>query len=95
MIDIAIPKGSLEIQTLELFRKADLLVKKTERAYNPEIDDSRIGKVKILRPQEIPKLVEAGYFDVGISGLDWVVESSADVIKVVDLPYSKHGLGDV
>ena len=54
MIDIAIPKGSLQNQTLQLFEQAGLEVKRTEREYNARIKDPRIGKVKILRPQEIP-----------------------------------------
>ncbi len=68
MLDIALPKGSLEEQTLLLFKQADLEIKKTDREYNPTVKDPRIRKVKILRPQEIPKYVEEGYFDLGISG---------------------------
>ena len=41
-------------------------------SYNPTIADPRIGKVKILRPQEIPLFVQDGHFDLGISGHDWV-----------------------
>jgi ATP phosphoribosyltransferase len=95
MITIALPKGSLEAQTLQLFREADLEVKRTARDYNPRIDDQRIGKVKILRPQEIPTYVERGYFDVGISGLDWVRETGSDVVEVANLSYSKAGDGNV
>jgi ATP phosphoribosyltransferase len=95
MITIALPKGSLEAQTLQLFREADLEVKRTDRDYNPRIADDRIGKVKILRPQEIPTYVEKGYFDLGISGLDWVSETGSDVIEVANLSYSKTGEGNV
>lgn len=95
MIDIVIPKGSLEEQTLLLFRQADLPIKKTDREYNPKINDPRINKVKILRPQEIPKYVEEGYFDMGITGLDWVYESDSDIVEIADLPYSKQGAGNV
>lgn len=95
MLDIAIPKGSLEEQTLLLFKQADLEIKKTDREYNPTIKDPRIKKVKILRPQEIPKYVEEGYFDLGISGKDWVMESESDVIEVADMFYSKMGEGIV
>jgi ATP phosphoribosyltransferase len=95
MIDIVIPKGSLEEQTLLLFRQADLPIKKTDREYNPKINDPRINKVKILRPQEIPKYVEDGYFDLGITGLDWVYESDSDIVEIADLPYSKQGAGNV
>lgn len=95
MIDIALPKGSLEEQTLLLFKQADLEIRKTDREYNPTVKDPRINKVKILRPQEIPKYVEEGYFDLGISGKDWVMESDADVIEVADMFYSKLGEGVV
>jgi ATP phosphoribosyltransferase len=95
MISIALPKGSLEAQTLQLFKEADLEVKRGDRDYNPVINDYRIGKVKILRPQEIPKYVEMGYFDLGISGLDWVKETGAMVREVTPLSYSKTGEGTV
>jgi ATP phosphoribosyltransferase len=95
MLSIALPKGSLEEQTLLLFSQADLEVKKSSRAYNPVINDPRIAKVKILRPQEIPTYVQDGYFDVGISGHDWVTESGADVVEVAELPYAKTGTGFV
>jgi ATP phosphoribosyltransferase len=95
MITLALPKGSLEEQTLRLFREADLEVRRTERDYNPSIDDPRIGKVKVLRPQEIPTYVALGYFDLGISGLDWVRETGADVAEVARLSYSRRGEGNV
>jgi ATP phosphoribosyltransferase len=95
MINIALPKGSLEEQTLQLFKEADLEVRRTDRDYNPQINDERIGKVKILRPQEIPTYVEMGYFDMGISGLDWVHESGAKVKEIAVLNYSKTGQGNV
>ncbi|HEY5541450.1 MAG TPA: ATP phosphoribosyltransferase [Coriobacteriia bacterium] len=95
MLSIALPKGSLEEQTLLLFFQADLEVKKSAREYNPVIADPRVGKVKILRPQEIPTYVQDGYFDLGISGHDWVTESGADVVEVADLPYAKTGTGFV
>jgi ATP phosphoribosyltransferase len=95
MINIALPKGSLEEQTLQLFKEADLEVRRTDRDYNPQIHDKRIGKVKILRPQEIPTYVEMGYFDMGISGLDWIHESGARVKEIEKLNYSKTGPGIV
>jgi len=95
MISLVLPKGSLEQQTLQLFKEADLEVKRTDRDYNPRINDPRIGKVKILRPQEIPTYVAMGAFDLGITGLDWVRETGADVVEVASLSYSKTGEGNV
>jgi ATP phosphoribosyltransferase len=95
MIDIAIPKGSLLNQTLQLFEQAGLEIRRTEREYNARINDPRVGKVKILRPQEIPSYVAKGYFDLGISGTDWIRESKADVVTVTELNYGKQGPGKV
>ena len=93
MLSIAIPKGSLQEQTLLLFNEADLPVKRSSREYTVTIADERISGVKILRPQEIPKYVEDGYFDMGISGMDCITESGADVVEVADMPYAKTGTG--
>tara|TARA_B100001964_G_scaffold243420_1_gene321349 strand:- start:3966 stop:4838 length:873 start_codon:yes stop_codon:yes gene_type:complete len=90
MLRLALPKGSLEDQTLKIFKEADLEVIRGFRDYNPSINDPRIKKIKILRPQEIPKYVEDAYFDIGISGWDWINESEANVEIVADLPYSKQ-----
>ncbi len=95
MIDIAIPKGSLLNQTLQLFEQAGLEVRRTEREYNARVNDPRIGKVKILRPQEIPAYVAKGYFDLGISGTDWIMESGSVVETVCELNYGKQGPGRV
>jgi len=95
MLNLVLPKGSLQEQTLELFRAADLAVKRSEREYNPRVDDPRIRSVKMLRAQEIPKFVEEGYFDLGITGLDWIMETGASVVELADLPYSKQSAGGV
>ncbi len=39
--------------------------------------------------------MQDGYFDLGISGHDWVTESGADVVEVAELPYAKTGTGVV
>lgn len=93
MLSIALPKGSLEEQTLKLFYQADLEVKRGLREYNPVINDPRISQVKILRPQEIPGYVDEGYFDLAISGTDCILESRAQVVEVAELPYAKTGSG--
>ena len=95
MLSLALPKGSLEEQTYKLFEDANLKLKKPDRGYNPTIDDPRIAKVKILRPQEIPVYVASGDFDLGISGYDWVTESESDVVEIAELPYAKTGTGVV
>ena len=93
MLSLALPKGSLEEQTYKLFDDANLKLCKSDRGYNPTINDPRIARVKILRPQEIPVYVDSGDFDLGISGHDWVKESGADVLEIAELPYAKTGAG--
>ena len=92
MIDLVLPKGSLELGTLKLFEEADLPVRRSsDRDYNASIPDPRIGKVKILRPQEIAQAVQKGYFDLGITGHDWVVETDSVVHQVMDLGFNRAG----
>jgi len=92
VLDLVLPKGSLEQQTLKLFEDADLPLKRRgDREYNATIDDPRIGQVKILRPQEISKYVEQGYFDLGVTGQDWIMENDSHVVDIMNLGYSKQG----
>jgi ATP phosphoribosyltransferase len=91
MLKLVIPKGSLERATFELFEAADLRVSRgSDREYRGSIDDPRIESVAILRPQEIPMYVEDGYFDIGVTGEDWIAETGSVVSKVTALDYSKQ-----
>lgn len=94
MLKLVIPKGSLEAQTLRLFEEADLRVRRgSERDYHGTIDDDRIERVSILRPQEIPLYVQDGLFDLGITGQDWIAETGADLEVLTTLTYAKTGTG--
>jgi ATP phosphoribosyltransferase len=94
MLKLVIPKGSLEEQTLKLFDAADLHVRRgSARDYHGTVDDDRIERVSVLRPQEIPTYVQEGLFDVGITGEDWIAETSADVEVLATLSYAKTGTG--
>lgn len=90
MLKIVLPKGSLEKATMELFEAADLKVRRDSSVdYKATIDDPRVDEVRILRPQEIPSYVADGLFDMGITGRDWVEETSSDVLSLGELKYSK------
>ena len=91
MLKLVIPKGSLERATLGLLEDADLRLRRaSEREYRGRIDDPRIESVAVLRPQEIPTYVEEGFFDLGITGEDWIAETGAEVVSVTALNYSKQ-----
>jgi ATP phosphoribosyltransferase len=94
MLRLVLPKGSLETQTLRLFEEADLRVRRgSDRDYHGTIDDDRVERVSILRPQEIPLYVQDGMFDVGITGQDWIAETGADLEVLTSLTYAKSGTG--
>ena len=57
--------------------------------YRATVKDHRISEVRILRPQEIPRYVADGLFDLGITGRDWVEETGAEVVSLGELRYSK------
>lgn len=90
MLKLVLPKGSLERATLDLFEAADLAVNRSSAVeYKATIADPRIGEVRILRPQEIPRYVADGLFDLGITGRDWVEETAADIVSLGEMRYSK------
>ena len=90
MLRLVLPKGSLEKATLNLFEAADLTVNRSSNVdYKATIADPRIIDVRILRPQEIPIYVAEGLFDIGITGRDWIEETSSEVVSLGELQYSK------
>jgi len=90
MLKLVLPKGSLEKATLQLFEEADLKVRRDSIVtYKATIDDPRVIDVRILRPQEIPVYVAEGLFDLGITGRDWIEETSSELVSLGELQYSK------
>ncbi len=90
MLRLVLPKGSLENATLALFDDADLAVRRSSDVdYKATVADPRIDSVRILRPQEIPRYVAEGLFDLGITGRDWIEETASEVVSLGELHYSK------
>jgi len=88
ILKLGIPKGSLENATIELFKKAGWRISITSRNYFPSIDDTEIS-CALVRAQEMARYIESGVLDVGLTGLDWILENNADLELVSDLVYSK------
>ena len=90
MLRLVLPKGSIERATLQLFEDADLaVVRSSEVDYRANIDDPRVIDVTILRPQEIPRYVADGLFDLGVTGRDWIEETGVEIVSLTQLHYSK------
>ena len=88
VIKLGLPKGSLQESTFALFAKAGWRVQCSSRSYIPSIDDPEIA-ARLLRPQEIPRYIDLGLLDAGLSGYDWIYENGADLVEVAELCYSK------
>ncbi len=87
-LKLGIPKGSLESATIELFQKAGWKISVSSRNYFPVIDDPEIV-CSLVRAQEMARYIENGVLDLGLTGLDWILENEADVEIISDLVYSK------
>lgn len=89
-LKLGLPAGSLQNATLEIFKKAGFNIYVNERSYFPHIDDEELECI-LIRAQEIPRYVQSGVLDAGISGKDWIMETGADVLEVAELVYAKQG----
>ena len=94
MLKIGLPKGSLQDSTINMFKKAGYSINISSRSYKPSIDDTNI-ECLLIRAQEIPRYVEKGIIDIGLTGMDWVIENNADIVNVGKLVYAKQGLKPV
>ncbi len=94
MIKLALPAGSLKESTFALMKKAGYTISSSSRSYYPRIDDPEI-QVMLVRAQEIPRYVESGALDVGLTGADWTAENQAHIHTVAELTYAKQGSGSV
>jgi ATP phosphoribosyltransferase len=91
VLQLGVPKGSLEEPTIELFRRSGWKITTDARSYFPRIDDPGL-RCLLVRAQEMARYVESGALDAGITGRDWVLEYDADVVVAQELVYSKTSL---
>jgi ATP phosphoribosyltransferase len=88
VLKLGIPAGSLQEATAELFRKAGYKISYTSRSYYPTIDDPEIH-CTLIRAQEMPRYVQDGSLDCGLTGYDWILENDAKVVELAELIFSK------
>ncbi len=92
-VRFAIPKGSFEKKARAFFERAGIDPQgyaDGSRGYRPEFGIEGVD-VKTMRPQEIPYMLQAGFFDLGVSGIDWYRESEvqANVEDIADLGFGR------
>ncbi len=88
-LKIALPKGSLEEATYQLFKKAGFNISVGSRSYFPSVDDAEL-EVILFRPQEMSRYIEDGIIDCGLTGHDWILENESKVEELCELQYSKR-----
>jgi ATP phosphoribosyltransferase len=87
-VKFAVPKGSIEAATFKILEEAWHSIVGIGRTYRIRLSDPEI-EVKILRPQEIPTYVQEGFYDIGITGRDWIREAKANIQILLDLEYGR------
>jgi ATP phosphoribosyltransferase len=93
VLRLGIPKGSLQETTQSLFQRAGYNLRISGRSYYPDVDDPEIECI-LIRPQEMARYVGQGILDCAITGLDWILETGADVAELADLraPWPNYGV---
>jgi ATP phosphoribosyltransferase len=88
VLKLGIPAGSLQEATADLFRKAGYKISFASRSYYPAIDDPEVH-CTLIRAQEMPRYVQDGSLDCGLTGYDWILENNARVVELAELVFSK------
>lgn len=87
---IAVPnKGRLNQSSIRLMNRIGFPVPETgSRTLIAEFNQGRY-QVLFARAQDIPEFIEMGVADLGITGLDLILETNRDVRRVRDLDFGK------
>src|SRR5437870_10632254 len=88
ILKLGLPAGSLQEATARLFARAGYRITFASRSYYPSVDDPEIH-CTLIRAQEMPRYVQDGSLDCGLTGHDWIVENDARVKELAELVFSK------
>ena len=82
-LKLAIPKGRMYDGVVALLDHAGIHISQTARSYRPHANLDGY-EVKILKPQNIVKMLHAGSRDLGFAGADWVAELDGELVELLD-----------
>jgi len=96
---IGFPKGRMQEGVLSLMADAGMKVTVSSRGYRPSVAYPGV-EAKLLKPQNIVEMLEAGTRDLGFAGADWVAELAAspnpsragELVEVLDTGLDKVNL---
>jgi len=87
MLTIALPKGRIAEETLEIFTR--LFGKGFEFESRKLILETGGFRFLNVRNQDVPTYVEHGVADLGVVGLDVITEKELDILDLLDLRLGK------
>jgi ATP phosphoribosyltransferase len=82
-VKFALPKGRMQDEVMRLLRDAGIRISSSGRDYRPSIALDGF-EVKVLKPRAIVEMLDAGARDLGFAGADWVAESGAELVELLD-----------
>ena len=90
-LNIALAKGRLAKDAIELFESCDLDLSFVDTNSRKLIfyDDKKEVTVILVKPSDVPTYVERGVADIGVVGKDTLIESNADLYEMLDLGFAK------
>ena len=83
IIHLAIPKGRIDAGVTGLLSAAGIQLRSGPRGYRP-VSSAPGYEVKLLKPPTIVEMLTSGSRDVGFTGADWVAETGADLVELLD-----------
>ncbi|MBX2796818.1 MAG: ATP phosphoribosyltransferase [Myxococcales bacterium] len=83
-LNLALPKGRMYDGVVRLLGDAGIAVRTSPRGYRPTVSLPDVD-TKVLKPQSVVEMVDAGTRDLGFAGADWVAELDAtNLVDVLD-----------
>lgn len=82
-IRIGLPKGRMQDGVFALLAGAGIDVRVGSRNYRPSLSWPGF-EAKLLKPQNVVRMLHAGSRDIGFAGADWVAELGADLVELLD-----------
>ena len=87
MLTVALPKGRIAEQTLEIF--AEIFGGEFKFEGRELILEMQGFRFLNVRNQDVPTYVEHGAADIGVVGLDVITEKELDIIQLLDMQLGK------
>ncbi len=97
MIKLALPAGELRAPLAELLSRAGLRVEgygEGSRSYRLTVPGRDDVSVRVFREKDIPIQVALGNYDLGIAGLDWLMEMQTRFPQEPLAPLADTGIGE-